>query len=171
VSSSTTCSLSIPKYTFYFLDHLWIISGFPVTSILPVTTAPCLSEDCKHRASSSHLHCVFICYRRLSRIQIYYNCGRSSGLYVSMHPSSCTRERCCVPSRRALLSSKFGRSFIHCADPGCLYDTESSLILLQNKSIKGLLLHVPQFYIIERAALNSKLAGTVATRSKISYHG
>jgi hypothetical protein len=149
------------------VDNIWVPTCFNSAC----NDGPCLSEDCKHRASSSYLNCVFICYRRLSRIQIYYTCGRSPGLYVSMHPSSCTRDRCCVPPRRALLSSEFGLSFIHRADPGCLYDTESSLILLQNKSIKGLLLHVSHFCIIERTAFNSRLAETVATTFKVYYHG
>ncbi len=74
--------------------------------------------------------------------------------------------------RAAPYSIEFsGSPFIHCADPGCLYDTEPSLILFQNKSIKGLLPNVPQFCITERTTLNGLLAEKVAIRSKISYHG
>jgi hypothetical protein len=158
-------------YSFYFLGSSVDDILVPVTSILPVTTAPCLLEDCKHRASSSYLPCVLICHRRLSRIQVYYSLWKVSGLYVSMHPLSCTRKPRWKQLRHALLSWEFQVVVYSLRWPWVFVHTESSLILHHIRLLKRLLFHVPQICIVERGAFNCKLDKTVVTNTQISYNG
>ena len=107
---------------FWKLDHF---------QILTVATALCLLEDCKHRASSFHLPCVFITRIRC-QTELYYSCAVSWDCtypcILTIYVKSRWRLSC-----GALRSCTFLYCYYLSRWPCSLYIQNRLLILLQIK--------------------------------------